>query len=64
MLLPKRLIADLKDRILTRLIMSKIDLWILATRADMNRQNGFFPWALVLILAVEFASIVYLGGIR
>jgi hypothetical protein len=64
MLLPKRLIGDLKDGILTRLIMSMIDLRILATRADMNRQNGFFPWALVLILAVEFASIVYLGGIR
>lgn len=48
----------------TRLMTPKIDLWILATRTDMNKQDGFFPWAVVFILAFEFATIVYLGGIR
>jgi hypothetical protein len=30
----------------------------------MSKRIGFFPWALVFILAVELAAAVYLGGVR
>jgi len=30
----------------------------------MSKRGGFFPWALLFILAVEFAAAVYLGGVR
>ncbi len=30
----------------------------------MGKRNGFFPWTLVLILTIEFAAAIYLGGVR
>jgi hypothetical protein len=35
-----------------------------AARIETRGQSEFFPWALILILAIEFAAAIYLGGVQ